>query len=138
MEDFNFEESLREQKRIDENFERTEIEGGKNTLKYFDRIHDKLFAFNNILIAGFFTLSSIQNSISVKTILIPIINLCILVYIEYQMMEKSRFESSIKTQVFDKYDSHGKRINRTNLYSLISILSTLIVTIVFLWYLLCE
>ncbi|MBE0393065.1 hypothetical protein [Flavobacterium sp. PL002] len=101
MEDFNFEESQREQKRIDENFERTEIEGGKNILKYFDRIHDKLFAFNNILIAGFFALSKIENSISVKTILIPIINLCFLVFIEYQMMEKSRFESSIKTQNFE-------------------------------------
>ena len=138
MEDFNSEESQREHKRIDENFERTEIEGLKNILKHFDRIHDKLFTFNNILIAGFFALSKIENSISVKTVLIPIINLCFLMFIEYEMMEKSRFEASITTQNFDKFDSHGRRISRTNWYSLLSIVSTLIVTIFFLWYLLSN
>ncbi len=136
MENFDFEESEREQKRIDENFDRTEVEGLKNILKHFDRIHDKLFTFNNILIAGFFAISKIENSISVKTILIPIINLCFLMFIEYEMMEKSRFEASIKSQNFDKFESHGRRISRTNWYSLCSIISTLIVTIIFLWYLL--
>ncbi|MDQ8011538.1 MAG: hypothetical protein REI96_03740 [Flavobacterium nitrogenifigens] len=135
MEDFDFEESQREQERIERNFTRTEEEGLKNILKHFDRIHDKLFVFNNILIAGFFALSKIENPIPVKTIFIPILNLCFLIFIEYEMMEKSRFESSIKTQPFDKYDSHGKRITRTNLYSLLSIITTLSVTIFFLYYL---
>lgn len=105
MEDFDFEESQRENERIERNFTRTEEEGLKNILKHFDRIHDKLFVFNNILIAGFFALSKIENPIPVKTIFIPILNLCFLIFIEYEMMEKSRFESSIKTQPFDKYDS---------------------------------
>ncbi|MGE8340078.1 MAG: hypothetical protein ACN6OI_03515 [Flavobacterium sp.] len=135
MEDFDFEESQREQERIERNFTRTEEEGLKNILKHFDRIHDKLFVFNNILIAGFFALSKIENPIPVKTIFIPILNLCFLIFIEYEMMEKSRFESSIKTQPFDKYDSHEKRITRTNLYSLLSIITTLSVTIFFLYYL---
>ncbi|MEG2099956.1 MAG: hypothetical protein RRY99_00440 [Flavobacterium sp.] len=135
MEDFDFEESQREQERIDRNFTRTEEEGLKNILKHFDRIHDKLFVFNNILIAGFFALSKIENPIPVKTIFIPILNLCFLIFIEYEMMEKSRFESSIKTQPFDKYDSHGKRITRTNFYSLLSIITTFCVTAFFLYYL---
>jgi len=135
MEDFDFEESQREQKRIEDNFNRTEQEGLKNILKHFDRIHDKLFTFNNILIAGFFALSKIENTISVKNIVIPILNLCFLIFIEYEMMEKSRFEASIKNQNFDKYDAHGKRINRTNMYSLLSILTTLSVTVVFLYFL---
>ena len=135
MEDFDFEESQREQERIDRNFTRTEEEGLKNILKHFDRIHDKLFVFNNILIAGFFALSKIENPIPVKTIFIPILNLCFLIFIEYEMMEKSRFESSIKTQPFDKYDSHGKRITRTNFYSLLSIITTFFVTSFFLYYL---
>jgi len=135
MKNFDIEEFEREQKRIDDNFTRTEQEGLKNILKHFDRIHDKLFTFNNILIAGFFAISKIENTISVKNIVIPILNLCFLIFIEYEMMEKSRFESSIKTQDFDKYDSHSKRINRTNLYSLLSILTTLTVTIIFLYFL---
>lgn len=138
MTDFDFEESERENKRIEENFERTEIEGLKNVLKHFDRIHDKLFVFNNILIAGFFALSKIETSVSVKTILIPIINLCFLIFIEYEMMEKSRFEAFIKSQPFDKYDKHGMRIKRTNWYSLLSIFTTLIVTSIFIYYLLTN
>lgn len=135
MGDFNFEESQKEQERIEKNFTRTEEEGLKNILKHFDRIHDKLFVFNNILIAGFFALSRVDNLIPVKTILIPILNLCFLIFIEYEMMEKSRFESSIKSQPFDKYEAHGRSVLRTNLYSLVSIFTTLIVTVVFLCYL---
>jgi hypothetical protein len=135
MVDFDFDESQKENERIERNFTRTEEEGLKNILKHFDRIHDKLFVFNNILIAGFFALSKIENPIPVKTIFIPILNLCFLIFIEYEMMEKSRFESSIKTQPFDKYDSHGKRIVRTNLYSLLSIITTFSVTVFFLYYL---
>jgi hypothetical protein len=132
---FDFEESQKEQERIDRNFNRTEEEGLKNILKHFDRIHDKLFVFNNILIAGFFALAKIENSIPVKTIFVPILNLCFLIFIEYEMMEKSRFEASINSQPFDKYTDHGKRITRTNWYSLLSIFTTLIVTFIFLYYL---
>ena len=38
---------------IDKNFKKTEEDGVKNILRYFDRIHDKLFTFNNIMIAGY-------------------------------------------------------------------------------------
>lgn len=88
---------------IDANFKKHEEEGAKNILKYFDRIHDKLFNYNNILIAGFFTLSKIDDSVSVKTIFIPIANLIFLIYVEYRMMEKSRFESRITQKKF-KWD----------------------------------
>lgn len=135
MKDFDFEESEREQERIERNFIRTEEEGLKNILKHFDRIHDKLFTFNNILIAGFFALSKLENPIPVKTIFIPLINLCFLIFIEYEMMERSRFEASIKSQPFDKYSSYGKRIKRTNWYSLLSIFTTLIVAVFFVYYL---
>lgn len=135
MEEFDYEESVKEQERIEKNFTRTEEEGVKNILKHFDRIHDKLFTFNNILIAGFFTLSKLDDSTPLNSIFIPLINLCFLIFIEYEMMEKSRFEASIKTQSFDKYDLHGKRINRTNAYSLLSILTTLIVALFFVFYL---
>jgi hypothetical protein len=135
MKEYNFEESDKEQERIEKNLTRTEEEGLKNVLKHFDRIHDKLFVFNNILIAGFFALSKLDNLIPLKTIFIPLLNLCFLIFIEYEMIEKSRFEASIKTQQFDKYDIHDKRIKRTNLYSLLSIFTTLIVTVFFIFYL---
>ena len=54
VKNFNSAEYQREHKRIIENFKNTETEGLKNILMYFGKIHDKLFTFNNILIAGFF------------------------------------------------------------------------------------
>lgn len=35
---------------IPRRFEKMEQDGKRDILKYFDRIHDKLFTFNNILI----------------------------------------------------------------------------------------
>ncbi len=81
--------------RIDESFKKTEEEGLKNILKYFDRIHDKLFSFNNILIAGYFAIIKLEESAPVISILLPIANLVFLICIEYRMMEKSRVESQV-------------------------------------------
>jgi hypothetical protein len=124
-----------EMKEIHENFKITEREGVNNILKYFDRIHDKLFNFNNILIVGYFALSKIDPTVSMKNILFPFCNLIILVYIEYRMMEKSRFEAKITERPYVKITSHGKRIVMTTLFSLLSICATFIVTLIFLYYL---
>jgi len=123
---------------MSQRWKKTEEEGLKNTLKHFDRIHDKLFNFNNILIAGYFALSKITKEISLTTILIPIVNLIVLLFIEYKMMEKSRFESNIINALPSEITKWGKNINNTNLYSLIAIISTSIVTLIFLKYLLTK
>jgi hypothetical protein len=120
--------------KINESFENTQKDGVNNILRYFDRIHDKLFNFNNILIVGYFALSKIYNSIPAINILIPICNLILLLYIEYRMMEKSRFESKIMEQSSETIDGYGKKIDNTTLFSLLSILSTLFVTGMFLYY----
>jgi uncharacterized membrane protein YciS (DUF1049 family) len=119
--------------RIDENFRKTEEEGVKNILRYFDRIHDKLFTFNNILIAGYFALSKFVDTISTLNILIPIINLGFLIFIEYRMMNKSRFEADVRKKTKEQLDKHGISINKTNLYSLSTIISTFLVTLYFLY-----
>lgn len=142
MRNEDFDEELeridREVQEIDERMKKREEIGLANVLKHFDRIHDKLFTFNNILIAGYFTLSKIEPSVPVKTILIPILNLCFLIFIEYRQMEKSRFESDIRNKSITDIDKYGKKINKTNQYSLASILTTTIVTLAFLYYLLFE
>jgi hypothetical protein len=126
----------KELEEMDQRFKKTEDEALKNMLKHFDRIHDKLFSFNNILIAGYFALSKLLNDISVFLILIPIANLLILLYIEYSMMEKCRFESQITKQSPANIEKWGKSINKTNLISLLSICTTAVVTVIFLRYLL--
>ena len=113
-----------------------EEQGKKNILKYFDRLHDKLFTFNNIMIVGFFAISKIDTNISIKNILIPLFNLVFLIFIEYRMMELSRAESNIKKMpISDLPKKLYKKYNSVTLYSLGSIITTGIVTIIFLFYL---
>lgn len=122
-----------ELKEIDKSFKRIEREGIQNILKYFDRIHDKLFTFNNILIASYFALSQFFESFSVYGIIIPILNLGLLIVIEYRMMEKSRFESEITKKNREQIDENGLSINKTTRYSLYTIISTSIVVGVFMY-----
>ncbi|MDM1297010.1 hypothetical protein HXZ94_00630 [Empedobacter falsenii] len=131
--EFDFDKMEEDHKKISETFDKVEYDGKRDILKYFDRIHDKLFNFNNILIAGFFTLSNFKSDVIVETILFPLINLVFLIYIEYKMMEKSRFESQIKTKNIDEINKNGNSISKTNKYSLNIIFSTSIVMIIFLY-----
>lgn len=136
-EEFNWEEhGLMTDKELDEidgNLKRSEIEGVQNILKYFDRIHDKLFTFNNILIGGYFALSQIYDSFSIYGITVPLMNLAILLFIEYRMMEKSRFEADVRKKTSKEIKKHGISINKTNLYSLLAILTTTIVVGIFIY-----
>ena len=117
-------------------FKAIEEKGKEKILYYFDRIHNNLFVFNNLMIAGFFTLSQLKINVPAWTIIIPIVNLWFLIYIDYRLMEKSRFESDIINQPKSKLDKYGDSINRTTLISLTSIISTFLITIVFLYLLL--
>jgi hypothetical protein len=125
--------NMKEQESFD-NFDKTAKKGQENILHYFDRIHDKLFMFNNILIAGYFALSQFEINVSIKTIIIPIINLAFLVFLEYKMMELSRSEANVKNipinnlseQLFSKY-------SKVTLFSFGAILSTAFVAGFFLY-----
>ncbi len=127
------EKGLKSDKEIFQNFQRTEREGIQNILKYFDRIHDKLFMFNNILIAGYFALSQFFESFSIYGIIVPLLNLGLLLIIEYRMMEKSRFESEITKKTSEEIEKNGLSINKTTRYSLYSIISTTIVVGIFIY-----
>ena len=113
-----------------------EEKGVEKILFYFDRIHSNLFNYNNLLIAGFFAIIQLNISISKWIILVPILNLWLLVFIDYRLMEKSRFESNITKKTLAEMEKNGKSIQNTNLFSLVSIISTLMTTILFVIYLL--
>jgi hypothetical protein len=112
-------------------FQKIEEDGKKNIYKYFDRIHD-----NNYMIAGHFALAKIvEDGISPFNILVPVANMCFLIWIEYRMMEISRTESHI-TEISitgKEYKSYGKRIQHTTLWSLLTIVTTVGVTLHFLF-----
>lgn len=117
-------------------FKAIEEKGKEKILHYFDRIHNNLFVFNNLLIIGFFTLSQMNVNVPNWTIIIPLVNLWFLIYIDYRLMEKSRFESDITNKSQLDIDKYGKSINRTTLISLAAIFTTFLITAIFLYLLL--
>ncbi|SHE65974.1 hypothetical protein [Chryseobacterium takakiae] len=114
--------------------EKKSYDGVRDIFKYFDRINDKLFNFNNILIAGFFAISKLKDDVPMWMIIFPIVNLGVFIFIEYMIMEKSRMEAYI-LENFNE-ERYRKNINKTNLYVLIAITTTSVVTLVFLYNLL--
>lgn len=135
MTNFDFDEMDRNLEEIEKRMSKREEEGLKNILKHFDRIHDKLFSINTMFIAGFFALIKISDNISATTILIPVLNMIYLIWIEYRMMEQSRFEADIKSKTPDEIQKWGKSISINNWLSLLSIALTLIVAGYFTYFL---
>lgn len=112
------------------------IKSGKQDInRYFDRIHDNLFTFNNMLIAGYFTLTQLKTDVSKFVILIPICNLAIFIFIDYLMMEYSRASANIGETPINEIPHIGKKSQRATLLSLLSIITTLVVTVWFIRYL---
>ncbi|KAA1241557.1 hypothetical protein [Aquimarina sp. RZ0] len=94
----------------------------------FDRIHDKMFTFNNMLIAAFLGLSKFPSDepiFSLWAAILPIINLIYLMLLEKWQMEiyrhaAKRMDWNFTTDV-EKYEI---MINKQNLRSLLSIITT--------------
>lgn len=121
---------------MNKRFERIEESGIADTQKYFDRIHDKLFSLNSLLIAGYFALIAFRKDIPSWSIIVPLINSGFLLLIDYRMMVRARIQASITTAEKKQRERFGSIIHRTNLFSLLSIYSTITVVIVFVYFIL--
>ncbi|RDI11249.1 hypothetical protein [Flavobacterium sp. AG291] len=135
MDDFDFEQYEREAAERDARMKKREEDAVADITKYFDRIHDYLSNYNNLLIGAFFALAQFQENISRWTILFPVANLWFLIIINYRQMKNARFMANITTTPIDEIDKYGKSISRTNALSLYAIISTFGVTVAFLCYL---
>lgn len=109
--------------------------GKQDISRYFDRIHDNLFTFNNMLIAGYFTLTQLKADVSKFVVLIPICNLVIFILIDYLMMEYSRANANIGETPINEIPDIGKKADRATSLSILTIITTLIVTVLFICYL---
>jgi len=94
----------------------------------FDRIHDKLFTINSILIASFVGLSKfpLDNPIfSLWVALLPITNIFYLVLLEKYQMEIYRHASQRMNWNFSTdVQKYGRMISKQNLRALFVILTT--------------
>lgn len=112
-------------------FEEVEKKGKENILKYFDRIHDKLFTLNTILIGAYYYFSKVDTQIPVLYITLPLLNLGYLIYIEYYNMETSRIEAEITKINLSKIDEKlYKRYSKITKMSLRTIISTSMIFII--------
>lgn len=93
----------------------------------FNRIHDKLFSLNNILIAAFLGLGKFPSDnpmIPLWLSILPIANLCFLIYLEITQMEIHRFASNEEAWQDDDRELHGRKIGAQNMRSLLAMLTT--------------
>ena len=116
--------------KIFKKFEREAEDATKKIQSTFDRIHDKLFNFNNMLIAAFLGLSKFpteQPILSLWMSILPIANLIYLMFLEYWQMEIYRHAAKRMEWDLDlnkDVKKYGDMINRQNLRSLLSIITT--------------
>ncbi|WP_320973886.1 hypothetical protein [Dysgonomonas capnocytophagoides] len=114
-----------------------EKEGIRDTARYFDRIHDKLFTFNNMLIVSYFVLIALPNGkTSPWYILIPVLNMLYLTFIDYRMMIRARFQSVIRNKNAQEINKSTSYMDKTNSHSLRAIFITVLVSVIFFYQLL--
>ena len=115
--------------------ERMEESGIADTQKYFDRMHDKVFSLNNLIIAAYFALIAFRKDVSYWILVIPIINTLLLLCVDYRMLLRARLQANI-TNVSEKdRERYGTIQTGNDLLSLLSIYSTIIILIVFGYFL---
>lgn len=122
----------REVEEIEKRMNDKEAQGLADIYKYFDRTNDKLSSFNNMLVAGYFALATFSVGVSKWILVIPLINMLILIYVDYLMMEQGRALSQVKSLPMNKIGKYGRGQRKVTLWSLFTIITTIAITIVLL------
>lgn len=116
-------EELPDTEKIFEKVERR-VEHSTNQIQNsFDRIHDKVFNFNNILIGAFMVLGTFPSDspiIGLWTVCFPIANLIFLIWLEIRQMGIHRFAAHEKEWTEIEREQYGKKISSQTLLSLLS------------------
>lgn len=90
----------------------------------FDRIHDKIFNFNNILIGAFLVLGTFPNNqpyVKLWTIIFPILNMAYMIFIDIRQMEIHRYAAGEQDWTNAERDEYGKKIEKQTKLSLLSL-----------------
>ena len=91
----------------------------------FDRIHDKVFSFNNIMIGAYLVLATFPSEspkMPLWTVIFPIANLIYLVLIEVRQMKIHRFAAKEEEWTQSDRTEYGKKIHSQTLLSLVALL----------------
>lgn len=105
------------------------VENSQNQIQNtFDRIHDKVFNFNNILIGVYLVLATFPDKSPILRLWIaifPIMNLIYLVFIDIRQMEIHRFTSRELEWTEDEREEYGKKISKQTYLSLIALITSI-------------
>lgn len=90
----------------------------------FDRVHDKIFNFNNILIGAFLVLGTFPNNmphVKLWTIIFPILNMAFMIYIDIRQMEIHRYAAGEQDWDDKEREEYGRKIKKQTNLSLLSL-----------------
>lgn len=137
MSDINVESLIKESDEIMLRMDKVEEKAKDEIVKYFDRIHDKLFAYQLFFLAGYISLVAIPSiDVSPWLLIIPIFCVARLIHLDWRMMENNRILSDIKNQSKRQLDKLNEKQMWTNMQSLEVILESLVTTVIFIFVLL--
>jgi hypothetical protein len=125
-----------EHKDMNARWERIEEAGIADTQKYFDRMHDKVFTLNSLLVAAYFALIAFRQDVPGWSLVIPVLNSGLLLMVDYRMLLRARMQASITKSSPAERERYGTIMNGTNMSSLLSIYSTIAVVLFFGYFLL--
>ena len=110
MEKSEIDEMTKSVEAMSEFFDKKEEMAERDIIKYFDRMHDKLFAYHLFFLAGYISLVAIPSiNISIWWLVIPIFCVWRLIYIDWKMMEQNRSIANIKTLNKEQIDKLTKK-----------------------------
>ena len=133
MSDINVESLIKESDEIVQRMDKVEEKAKDEIVKYFDRIHDKLFAYQLFFLAGYISLVAIPSiDVSPWLLIIPIFCVARLIHLDWRMMEHNRILSDVKNQSKRQLDQLNEKQMWTNMQSLEVILESLVTTAIFI------
>ena len=133
MSDVNVEALIKESEESIQRMEKVPGKANDEIVKYFDRIHDKLFAYQLFFLAGYISLVAIPSiNASPWLLIIPIACVGRLIYLDWKMMEQNRRLSDLGNQNKLQMDLLKENQKKINQQSLEVILESVITTVIFI------
>ncbi|MBO5810833.1 MAG: hypothetical protein J6R32_08425 [Bacteroidales bacterium] len=134
MAEDSIEEKIKECNEIFSRMEKREEKANDEVVKYFDRIHDKLFSYHLFFLAGYISLIAIPSiRISVWWLIIPVFCVARLICIDWSMMNINRKLAHITNLNPNQIRELSKKQNSITLNSLEVILESILTTGGFIW-----
>ena len=137
MSEMNVENNINECEEIMRRMDKVEERATDEIVKYLDKIHDKLYAYQLFFLAGYISLVAIPSiNASPWLLIIPIACVWRLIYLDWRMMEQNRELSDSKNQNQLQMDKLGVNQVKITQQSLEVILESVITTVIFICVLL--